>query len=59
MRVRIFIDGQQFGTSTTDYSGAYYYVGAGPTSRGLHTVKVIFDGNSVYAPSSANANYCG
>jgi hypothetical protein len=59
MQLRILVDGQQYGTSITNYSGAFTYYGAGPTVTGLHKLTVIFDGNSQYAPSQASMTYNG
>ena len=55
--VRITVDGQYPGISTTDATGFYSYSGASPTSAGLHMIKVIFDGNTKYASSQTSQGY--
>lgn len=55
--MRLLIDGQYVTTLNTTSIGYFYYSGAGPTSHGTHTVTLIFDGDSTYAPSQASQLY--
>lgn len=57
MSLKILIDGAIVGTATTGSTGAFTYSGTGPYSSGTHTVTVVFDGNSIYAPSQTSSSY--